>query len=203
MNPTLIIASVFEGSRESTFRNVTSASSYFSPDICAQPSSASLRGSPGESSTAFESAASAPAKSPSERRLHPFSTKVDAPMWSACTAGLPPANGGASDAAASCAFHFATSVTISAFTDARSPSESSASSRRSISAYRSLNPASVMSAIRRGVRHRLFEHDAFPRREQLSGVEDHDHGSVLALRSHDRAQVRLRQPLEERGRGRE
>ena len=39
------------------------------------------------SSSALRSACSAPAWSPSEILLHPFSMNVDAPMWSACTAG--------------------------------------------------------------------------------------------------------------------
>ena len=49
----------------------------------------------------------APAWSPSEIRLQPFSMNVDAPMWSAWTAGREPVNSGAAASAveaASCLY---------------------------------------------------------------------------------------------------
>ena len=93
-------ASEFAGSFMSTFWKVPRASSYSSCSICAQPSSDSAWVSPGDSFRAFWSAWIAPAWSPSEMRLHPFSMKVEAPMWSACTAGRVPVNSGADASAA-------------------------------------------------------------------------------------------------------
>src|SRR3990172_8944550 len=152
--------------------------------------------------------------------------KVEAPMWSACTTGRSAVNWGASEGAAAawCAFHLSTrrlmsslstlnsaicastalkSAMISPFRSARSASAGAASRRRSMSAERALNPASDSSAIRPGLRDRLFENDAFTRREQLRDVEQDDDRRALRLASHERAQVLLGEPLEERRRGRE
>src|SRR2546430_6859003 len=49
--------------------------------------------------SAFGGAGMAPAGSPSEIRLHPFSMSVDAPMWSAWPAGREPVNSGAAASA--------------------------------------------------------------------------------------------------------
>src|SRR3989304_4337055 len=150
--------------------------------------------------------------------------KVEAPMWSACPAGRSAVNWGASEGAAAawCAFHLSTrrlmsslstlnsaicastalkSAMISPFRSARSASAGAAAGRRAVSPGRALNPPSDSSAIRPGLRDRLFENDAFTRREQLRDVEQDDDRRALRLASHERAQGLLGEPLDERRRG--
>src|SRR4051812_1613149 len=217
MYPTLMRASALPGSRMSTFWNCISASSYFSWSICAQPSSDSACGSLGASCSALVSESSAPAKSPSEMRLHPFSMKVDAPMWSATT-GRSALKAGAIVSLSP--FHFSTSDFASSLSDVSSarscssPLPSAINSPRRASRCSGASSASnctasactrsryalAQSPIRHGLRLGLVECDALGGGQQLLDVEE-DH--QLLRHADDSLEVLGGEPAEQLGRRRD